>query len=500
MVTYNVATQSQLDSALRNVSAGDTIQLQSGSYNLKMAANRQTDFDFARTVTITSANANRPAEIKQMHLRDVENVKLSNLVMDYERAGSVSGPLARDKKYMVEGSSNVTFDKVTFEGEMSGRYGTGLGLRLKNSSDVDIINSEFVNLKNGLTMTGGSNVNFSGNTMRGISNDGMLVGGVVGMRIEDNVFRDFNSDPNTRHKDAIQFRTSNIDTPARDIIITGNVIDNPENAHGIYFGNGLYDHGNKSAYYRNITITDNDINTAHKFGIAVQHVDGLSVRNNTVTHNKADGLVQGVNIPLINVSIESRNVSIIGNEVAGVQKPQNGTWTVSGNDTQNIKVVFWEGLPNGGSNAAVSLKAASPLTAFAETTAKAVAQDDGASGGTAAELRVKAENVRMNSDDGLTLKVDFDRGDHFVFNRFAEETFRDKPGGNAVQDFFDGSGVRIDSVIDLRELVAYSPALEAKVDKDALVLTIEHGAELAKVTFEGLGQAYLDAAKFDHLF
>lgn len=492
MATYTVATQSQLDSALRNVSAGDTIQLQSGSYDLKMMSSRQTDFDFARTVTITSANANRPAEIKQMYLREVENVKISNLVMDFERGGSVSKPLERTKKFFVESSADVTFDSVKFEGEMRNGYGSGLGLRMKNSSDIAVLDSEFVNLENGINMSHMTNVTLSGNTLRGISNDAMSFGGMVGMRIEDNVFRDFHSNPNQKHRDAIQFRTAGSEAPSRDVIITKNVIDNPEDAHGIYFGNSLYSRGDKGAYYRNITITDNDLNVAHKLAIAIQHGDGLSIRGNTVTHNKADGLTKQVNLPLINISLESRNVSIVGNEVAAVQKAQNGTWTVSGNDTKNIKVLFWDGLPGGSSAATAAL---STLAASAE---RAFAAADDADGGR--EFRVKAENARLNSDDGLSLKVEFDKGDHFVFNRFADETFRDKPGGNPVHDFFDGSGVRIDSVLDLRELVAFSPALEAKVEKGALVLTIDHGADMAKVTFEGLGQAYLDAAKFDHLF
>lgn len=486
--TITVATQSQLDTALRNASSGDTIRLQSGSYDLKMTSSK-----FNQDVTITSVDKNKPAEIKQMLLKDVANVKLTDLVMDYQRDGKVMGaPLDSGKKFYVDKSSGVTFDKVSFDGEVRNGYGTGMGLRVKDSNDIAILNSEFKDFENGVNFMNVDDVHIAGNTTRRISNDAMTFGAIEGMVMENNNFIDFHSDPKRLHKDAVQFRLTKTEPASSDIIIRNNVIDNPENAHGFWFGNLSYEGGDRSAYYRDISIIGNKINTAHLMGIAVQHADGLTIRDNVVTHNKGDGLTQKVNIPLISVSLESKNVTIMGNDVASVQKAQNSTWKVSGNDTDNVTLQHWTGKTPGGKNNKLALTAES-FAATEEAGARTFDLDDNGP----SKIRVKAGNEKMNSDAGLTVAdLDFDAGDGFVFRNFRDGTFGDKQGGNDVEDFRDGSSVRIDSVIDLQEIVAHSQAISADVNEatDALVLTIDQGDDgIARVTFAGLGQAYLAA-------
>ncbi|MBP7002235.1 right-handed parallel beta-helix repeat-containing protein [Amaricoccus sp.] len=484
MSTFTVATQSQLTAALRNASSGDTIRLQSGSYDLKMSSSRQNDFEFNSNVTITSASKDRPASIKQMVLNEVSNVTLSDLVMDFERGGSVSGPLERDKKFFVQESSHVTFDNVTFQGEVRNGYGTGLGLRVKQSSDIEVLDSEFLNLENGLNFSNVSDVHISGNTTRRISNDAMSFGGIDGMVLEDNDFIDFHSNPNQRHKDAIQFRLTKTEPGTRDIVIQNNRIDNPESTHGILFGNAAFKSGDRDAFYRDITVSGNDLHTAHMMGIYVESAIGVDIRNNVLTHNGADGFNKLVNIPVITVSTNSRDVSILGNKVSNVQKAESSSWTVSGNDTS-------------GATALAATKASAT-----QATARVMAADVG----TAAEKTVAATAVADAGQEhratpaglkqgGVTAPaLDFDAGDQFVFTRFHDNTFRDAPGGNAVHDFFDGSAVRIDSVVDLAELVAHSPAISAEVNeaRDTLTLAIDQGSDgVVKATFEGLGHAFL---------
>ncbi len=493
MATLTVSTQAQLNTALNKASSGDTIRLQSGSYDLKMKGQ-----SFKNDVTITSADKNRPAEIKQMLLTNVENVKLTDLVMDYQRAGKVMGnPLDSGKKFYVDKSSGVTIDNVTFDGEVRNGFGTGMGLRVKDSDDIAILNSEFTNFENGVNFMNVDDVRIAGNTTRRISNDAMTFGAVEGMVMENNRFIDFHSDPKRLHKDAIQFRLTKTEPASSDIIIRNNVIDNPENAHGIWFGNLLYENGNRGAYYRDITIVDNKINTAHLMGVAVQHADGLTIRDNVVTHNKGDGLTNKVNIPLISVSLESKNVTIIGNDVASVQKAQNSTWTVRGNDTDNVTLQHWTGKTPGGRAAPLSVTSEA-FEANARVASVADVDADAAASAASAptEFRLKATNQALNTETGLVVAtLDFDNGDEFVFAGFDERTFRDVHGGNPVADFDNGSAVRIDSALDFVEIVDNSPAVAAQVDEaaDTLTLLIDQGDDVAKVTFEGLGKAYLAA-------
>ncbi|PJN93051.1 hypothetical protein CNY89_24185, partial [Amaricoccus sp. HAR-UPW-R2A-40] len=70
-------------------------------------------------------------------------------------------------------------------------------------------------------------------------------------------------------------------------------------------------------YHRNILIENNYIHSTNKLGITVAHGDGVVIRNNTVLHNDDMGFNS---VPLINVSLLSRNVDIIGNTVYSVQK------------------------------------------------------------------------------------------------------------------------------------------------------------------------------------
>jgi len=102
-----------------------------------------------------------------------------------------------------------------------------------------------------------------------------------------------NSNPAVQHKDMIQFFTGSGSPASRDIVIRDNVIDNPEHSHAIFFTNPMANSGDRGAYYQNIVIENNDIRSAHAHGISINHGDGVTIRNNTLTQHRYCNLLSG---------------------------------------------------------------------------------------------------------------------------------------------------------------------------------------------------------------
>ena len=349
MAIIRVSSQAQLVSAIKNVRGGDTIALASGTYEGFSANN----FSFSQKVTITSANPGAPAVINSFLLRGAGNVEFKNLKLDYNPSKSGDNP------FWLEGARNVSLVNVDIEGHVASGFGKGVGLRIKNSNGVTLRDSEIAEFRNGIFASGSTNVDLINNDFRGMSNDGMLLAGMVDMLIQGNDFRNMKSPSNIKHKDMIQFMTGSGEPGSRDIVIRDNVIENKEVSHGIFFTNSPYNSGNAGAFHRNILIEDNLIRSNQVHGISVNHGDGVTIRDNVVLQ-----VAGGSNTPLINVSSSSRNVTIIGNEVASVPREQHSSWTVSGNDTGSKDRQHW--YSDGSPPASSSRVAAASLAVAAE--------------------------------------------------------------------------------------------------------------------------------------
>lgn len=482
MPVFKVSNQVQLNAQLRSVSSGDTIVLSSGTYN-----DLTLTKEFTNKVTITSADSKNPAVINKVLLNGVENVELKGLKLDYSPSKSSDTP------FFVVGGKNIEFTDITLEGERSGSYGKGLGLRVKNAEDFSLVNSEVSDFKNGLSFSNVKDLKISGNDFRGMSNDSMLIMGAVGVLIEKNDFRDMNSPSNVQHKDMIQFGTGSQSQPAsRDVVVRDNVIVNDEESHSIFFTNASANSGNRSDYHRNILIEGNNIKSNHVHGISVNHGDGVTIRDNVVEQYSG-----GSNIPLINVSRLSADVLVRGNDVASVPIPQNSTWTITDNDTGAKQRQHWYGDFYGAPNLSPPKSSGAPAKPDTGNGATVPPPDAGdvrtvgASGGGSRETFRISGNML---DDDATLRiadVDFDGGDRIIFGNLDDGTFSAKRGGNPI-DFWGGRGdsVTIDDMLDLRELVAFSSDLSASTAGDRLVLRIDQKAGVSEIVFDGLGGEY----------
>jgi len=455
MATLRVSNQAQLDAAIRQANGGDTIMLGSGSY-------AELDvIGINKQLTITSANAGAPAVIRSMTLKNSSNIDVKNV--DLQSSGGTP--------FMIESSRNVTIDNVDIDGRPGG-YGTGIGLRVKGSHDVELINSEVSHFGNGLSFSGNSNIRISNNDFRSMSVDAMQLGGISGGVIEGNDFRQMHSPDATRHKDMIQFVTGNGNVPSSNITIRNNVIDNGEVSHAIFFGNAMAKAGDLSAFYRNILVEDNYIRSAHVHGVTVEHGSGVRILDNTLVANGDEGNRRDINIPLINVSKSSVSVTIQGNTVASVPDAQ-GSWNVSGNVTGSRDLDHWYGSgptlrASSGSIAATSLSAAAEPSAFGDGTP---------AGGDDGRDVFQVSGVQKRDANFLIEDLDFSKGDTIMFRGFDEGVF-------------DGGSAAVDSLEDLRELVALSSAVSARTDGDLLVLEIARGGDVDEVRIEGLGREF----------
>lgn len=491
MTTFRVSNQSQLNSALSNVKDGDTVLLARGTYSsLDMKTDRRTDHDFDRRVTIASEDPKNPAKINEVNLTSVSKVEFKDLVFDYESGKSSNKP------FFVQYSSDVIFNNIDFDGLVRNGYGSGLGLRVKESDNITVKNSEFSDFQNALSFSKVDQVNLTGNLVRNMSNDGFTFGGINGMVIEDNTFRSFKSpNPAAAHKDNIQFRTIPSEGLSQNIVIRDNNIDSAETRHGIYFGNEAYKAGNLYAMYRNILIEDNYIRSAQTHGITILHGNGVTIRDNTLVQNPDGGFTKAVNVPIINVSIYSHDVTITGNRVASVQGEQDSSWDIHGNYVGSKQYLHWAGdygFKKGPDLSKISAASARMVEAPEASEAAPEAKSDAAN-----SLRFDgkvADGGKVVHVDG----VDFSRGDSFIFAHWQSGTFQDKFGGNPVDDWNDGASVKVDSLLDLQELAHHSPWISAETDGADLILTIDQGARnSAEFHLSGLAAGFLAANQPD---
>lgn len=340
-----VSSSQELDAALRLATGGEQIILAPGHYgDLSMITKGRDDFQFPDTVTIRSDNPANPATFSSVDVRDAANVTFDGILFDYQFE---AGDQIFSRPFNFMSSENVTIRNSTFDGDVAegisaadDGYGFAIGLSVRASEGVVIENNEFHTFHRGLSMSETSDVVVSGNEVHSIRMDGMNFAEIQGIVIENNHIHDFEGSLNsTDHRDMIQFWTNGTDQPSTDIVIKGNILDIGEGTftQSIFMRNDMVDRGlaGYEMFYQNISITDNVILNGHSHGIYVGETDGLVISSNTVLHNDGndpDGVDQGVEIPVIRVADNSRNVEITQNATSSIEgwTGQSG-WQVSQN-------------------------------------------------------------------------------------------------------------------------------------------------------------------------
>lgn len=341
----SVSDAAGLRAALQDAQAGDQISLAGGDYGkLLLKPSATLDVDFPEGVVIKSADPEDPAVFTGLDLRDVSNLRFEGVTFDYQYT---AGDPVWLRPFHMQDSHNIEIANATFVGdfpegvsEAADGYGTGVGLSVRDSSDITLSDSTLTGFHRGVVVSGSEDVTLSGNELTDMRSDGINAAAVTGLVIVDNHIHDFRTSPMSNdHPDMIQIWTNGTTTPSTDIVIDGNLLDigQGDPVQSIFIRNDVVDRGLAGAemFYQRITITDNVIVNGQTHGITVGETDGLTIANNTVVHSdgsEPDGADPSVEIPRIKVADSAVNVTIADNitsEIVG--HTDQPTWHVSGN-------------------------------------------------------------------------------------------------------------------------------------------------------------------------
>lgn len=333
MATFYVRSSAELENALSAANGGDVITLASGDYgalNLRNAT-------FSSEVKIISENPNDMASFSSMNLVGASNLTFESVKFDYTYE---AGHQVQRSPFKVTDSSGIKFDSTVFEGDFingtgttADGTGTGRALLVRDSQDVDIVDSEFFAWWKGIAIGGSEDVNLIGNNVHTIRSDGINIGRSTNVLIEENYIHDFGGAAGSGdHRDMIQIMRAQGEG-SHNITIKDNIFDVGEGDYTqtIFAGSDKATASNPTHWHTNLVVEGNLIYNNHTHGISVAMTDGLTITDNTLVAIPRDK-TSGVTIPKIHISSESRDVTVEGNATAAITGDNGQSdWDVSNN-------------------------------------------------------------------------------------------------------------------------------------------------------------------------
>lgn len=420
MAVRTVSNASQLNAAIQSASSGDTIKLKAGNYGQLNIANS------SKVLTIESESAWNQATFKGIQ---------------------------------VQKSSNLTFDNLDFQGTVSGGWGTGMGLKVWDSRNIKVEDSDFQDFYKGISISRSQGVTVTRNEFERQAEDAMAFSGVNGLQIVGNHVKGMKA-PVQAHHDMIQVHSSN--GASTNVVIRGNVLDsNDLQTYGIsFFG---------SALHRDVVIDNNTVISGHHHGITMAKGAGVKITNNTVLKDANNNSFRDIDTPEINVGSGSYNVQVTGNTTYNINGASN-----AGNRIVSESVKF-----SGSATPSGSVSAPSTSTSPSNSSTTNVSSDDSDTfrfdgGDVSGWTKQVARNVDLASD-----KVEFsgyDRG-----------TFKDFGGGNPLSTSWDGRSASIDSRADIKELIAASPDISAQKWYNTVALIIRQDDGVHQAILQNVG-------------
>jgi hypothetical protein len=231
------------------------------------------------------------------------------------------------KAFVIASSTDITLRRIHVDGVETGDYGTGTGLWISKNHGFTLENSLVQDFKTGLWIQSTTDLTVSGNTIRDISLDGMIVG-----RVHDAYFIDnhvsLHVPAGTKHSDGMQFYNSEVNDPISNMVVRDNLIEtNNRASHGIYLANGLADDtGRPATFFQDLIIKKNTVVSGQVSGIAVGQTDGLSVYANVILQDPDFRSTREIDIPVIRVHADSTDVGITANTTHRTPEPSGENW------------------------------------------------------------------------------------------------------------------------------------------------------------------------------
>lgn len=351
---------------------------------------------------------------------------------------------------------------------------TDEGLRSDSSANINVADSDFRDTWFGATFVKTSNLKVSDNFFTDLWHDAMRFVAVTNADITGNTYIEKGSEPGYPHKDFMQFWTNkaNGEGPSKNVTITGNTFVSDDGySHGIF----ILSEDNSMGKHQNFVIADNIIKSSQVHAITVDYTDNLTIKNNLIEQYGKGST------PVINVSPDSTNVNIIKNTAPSVPDQGNSTWTVSGNKETVKNAYHW----TDGKTGTKVVNTGQPVGAnTGEHTAPGNSGD-----GKATEFRFDGSDIKGTKASTVN-NVNFSEGDTFVFIWYDEGTLADKDGGNLVWNNKSATYAKIDSIVDLQEIVAFSDKISSKVVGDDIILSIKQDSGVHNLTVTGLGHEF----------
>lgn len=476
MSTISVSTQSELLSALRTATGGDTIQLAAGNYgNIALNGTKPATryLKYSGEVKIVSANPGDKAVVNKLFMEGVQNLTFENIEFDYTSATTSNG-----QPVLLKSSKGITFRNSVFDGETAGGYGSGTGLKVSAGRDILVENSTFTNYRKGIEAWAVDGFDILNNKLQDISYDGIVSGHVQDLTIRGNTVAMRPNLGADNHRDVIQVYNQGSKAPSSNVLIENNKLTSTDTVtHGIYMGNAdAKSTGSGSEFYSNVVIRGNVIQTGQKLGIGIGHVNGLKITGNTLIQNDAlNDNTRPITIPMLQVEQASTNVTITDNVLHGQPIPSN-----SGN---------WAAVNGGGAGWNVRDNAVVKLDwKIGQSTADPWADVRG--NGEANQFRYKGTWVSNSDKTDVNSNLNFEEGDTIVLVNYERNSFKGVSSGNKLDVNSTGDYAKINSIVDLQELAATSPKLSASVSGDTLTLHITQTGGVHDIVLEGLGQEY----------
>jgi len=280
-VGIKIADQAALNTALANAKGGEVFLLPSGGgYGVTLSGK-----SYASPVIITSADPAHRAKISWFSLTNVGNLTFLNV----EIARNAKDPANPNAENLgkIAGGKGISFDGVYFHGSLDNDARNDMvGPNIGNVDGLRIVNSRFEQLMAGFRLGACNNVTVANNIVTALRSDGFNFAASTNVLIERNSFSNFQRNT-TDHPDAIQFWTQGSTKPSANITIRYNIVlpRGGNGMQGIFLADQV---GNLP--YSNVLIEKNlivGLNMAN--GIFPSHVNGLTIRYNTVVSPVDDG-------------------------------------------------------------------------------------------------------------------------------------------------------------------------------------------------------------------
>lgn len=297
-----VSSAEELRRALDSAADGSTITLASGHYpnigigNIKKAG----------TVTVTSADPDRPAVIGRLLVRNSAGLTFRNIELaadasavvvkqgptpkaaqtDQDEADNDDAPAPKGQSaanrfpFMILQSERITFDRMNIHGpadNLDAAYRIP-ALMVRASRTITISTSRFSALQHGIAMLELDGMRVLNNEFHNIRTDGVRGGEVSNLEVAGNVFTDFHPAPKD-HPDAIQLWS----TPKNGMMTNIHIHNNLVVRGTGYPTQGVFLRDVKNGRpFQNVVIEGNLVMGGLYNGIAINGVQGGRITDNIV--------------------------------------------------------------------------------------------------------------------------------------------------------------------------------------------------------------------------